>query len=99
MLQKDIPKVKGLLDLLGFRPGSDRPYSMLTDKTHPWRREHINADGTFGRDLKEWKSDKVQEHLKCMTLKFLEHEDTGEQLWPIGNSQKGLLEYSKNKAQ
>ena len=101
ILQKDIPRVKELCDLLGFRIGSDRPHFTLTDLTHTWRRQYVADDGTPGNELKEWRNPKTQDGLESMTMSYLGDQGYGEKLWPSKHSSHPdeFLEYRKNKAQ
>ena len=99
--QKDTLKVKEICDALGFHAGtsSAKPHHYLTDSTRLWRRNHINEDGTLGKDLIEWKSPRVQLQLETMTSKYLEEGGYGEKFWPCseGPSPIEILEYKKDR--
>ena len=79
--QKDVPRVKEICDLLGFRASSTRPHHCLTDATHLFRRSYVTATGVSGKDLMVWKSS--QDELKHMAADFLEKHPS---LFPAENN-------------
>jgi hypothetical protein len=77
-----IPKVKELQENLGFGPLFNRPARDLQESTHRFRKEYLTGDGTFGKDLVDWKTAKTQNELSRMTRAFLEDEHYGVKYWP-----------------
>jgi len=90
--QVRIPPISGIFKALGFRHGSERA---LKDSTHSYRKIYIASDGTCGRDLFNWKLDKVQNGLLRMTMDFLDRGGYGVKFWPLkeGTDTPHILEY------
>lgn len=99
MIQNRIPKVKDLCQALGFGVSIERPEQDLKDSTQNWRKQYITSDGTFGKDLKEWRSAKTQNDLLAMSRDYLEIGGWGMSHWPSsGNeSPRDIPEYPRDQ--
>lgn len=79
--QSQVPIVKELCEKLGFESLSDR--QPLLDSTHQWRRMYLCKDGTFGKDLIQWKSLDTQRKLRKMAEEYVECSGNGPRFWPL----------------